>query len=169
MGRDLCRLSIRLSHRYRSPLPSFPLPSSPRSQWIKHSIGTGAPGRQWWYFWNSTVRLKYLTVYLPLPRFLLTRAHGRFAVSVLSFVKIIHEALLPFPVTNEEIDCIDFHHPSSSSSSFLAFLPFGHFSKKRIRLHRFHLDVPSTLGSGKRWDDVWDDANGLPSCGGKIG
>ena len=28
--------------------------------------------------------------------------------------------------------------------------PLGHFSKKRIRLHRFHLDVPSTLGSGKR-------------------
>lgn len=142
VGRDLCRLSIRLSHRYRSSSLSPPS----RSQWIKHSIGAGAPGRQWWYFWNSTVRLKYLTVYLPLPRFLLTRAHGRFAVSVLSFVKIIHEALLPFRYDEESIVSI-FTLPPFSPRPF--------FEKTNPSIV---LDVLVNL--------IWDDVNELPSCGG---
>lgn len=145
VGRDLCRLSIRLSHRYRSSSLSPP-PS--RSQWIKHSIGAGAPGRQWWYFWNSTVRLKYLTVYLPLPRFLLTRAHGRFAVSVLSFVKIIHEALLPFRYDEESIVSI-FTLPPFSPRPF--------FEKTNPSIV---LDVLVNL--------IWDDVNELPSCGGAL-
>lgn len=123
-----------------------PLPSPSRSQWIKHSIGAGAPGRQWWYFWNSTVRLKYLTVYLPLPRFLLTRAHGRFAVSVLSFVKIIHEALLPFRYDEESIVSI-FTLPPFSPRPF--------FEKTNPSIV---LDVLVNL--------IWDDVNELPSCGG---
>lgn len=159
VGRDLCRLSIRLSHRYRS--------SSPRSRWIKHSIGLAAAaprGRQWWYFWNSTVRLKYLTVYLPLPRFLLTRAHGRFAVSVLSFVKIIHEALLlPFVTTRGSIVSI-----LAGLSRLLPPFPSAIFRKTN------HPSAdPFSVWRFERWWTttvsliVWDDVTKrVPSLGG---
>lgn len=54
------------------------------------SSGLCTADSRWRYFWNSTVRLKYLTVYLPLPRFLLTRHTTDRGISFV-FRQIIHE------------------------------------------------------------------------------